>query len=315
MPKEGSSVGIDVSKSRLDIAITPSGKAFSTANTPAGIQQLVKSLASQRVERVVVEATGGIEQPLVLALADAGLPVVLINPRQARSYARATGRLAKTDRIDAVVLAEFAQAVKPPLRALPDEATRALEALVTRRRQLVKMITAERNRLHAAQDAQVRTDIREHLAFLERQRKHLESELLKAVKADPSMKLRDDLLRSAPGVGVQVSLGLMAGLPELGSLSRKGVAALVGLAPLNRDSGVLRGRRSVWGGRCEVRAALYMAALSASRCNPVIRPLYLRLIEQGKPKKVALVACARKLLCILNAMIRSGTPWNPAHGA
>jgi transposase len=305
-------VGVDVAKYRLDIAIMPRGELLSHSNTPDSIAEFVELLTSMQPSRIVLEATGGLEQPLVIALAEAALPVVVVNPRQVRDFARALGKLAKTDRIDAVVLAEFAAKVKPALRELPDGATRALDALVTRRTQVVQMITAERNRLHSCNDEAVKADIEEHLKFLEKRRQRLDRELLEAVKADPSTKARDYLLQSVPGVGPQVSLVLLAGLPELGSLTRKQIAALVGVAPLNRDSGLLQGRRSVWGGRREVRTSLYLAALSASRHNPLIRPLYERLLLKGKPKKVALVACARKLLCILNAMIRSGSSWNPA---
>ena len=309
MLEERTFIGIDVSKHHLDVAFLPGGETRRHANEPAGIQVLVEQLAVGSVGSIVLEATGGLEQPVVIALAAAGLPVAVINPRHVRAFARATGQLAKTDRIDALTLARFAQLLEPRVSAVPDEKARALSALVARRRQVVQMITAERNRLHACRDAHVRADLEAHLDFLEARRGDLECELLKAVQSDLRLKAHDELLRSVPGVGVQTSLVLIAGLPELGGLPRQRIAALVGVAPLNRDSGQRRGRRSTWGGRSEVRAALYLAALSASRFNPVIRSFYERLLAQGKPKKVALLACAHKLLLILNAMTASGESW------
>ena len=266
---------------------------------------------------VVLEATGGLELELVGALAAAALPVVVVNPRQVRDFARATGRLAKTDALDAAVLAHFGEAVRPPLRALRDAESLALKALLGRRQQLVTMLVAERNRRGAAVAA-VRPRIEAHIAWLEQERSELEDELRQTLQRSPVWRERDQLLRSVPGVGEQLSLTLLAELPELGRLNRRAIAALVGVAPFNRDSGRLRGRRTIWGGPARVRAMLYMGALSASRHNPVIRDCYQRLLAAGKPKKLALTACMRKLLVILNAMLKHHTPWrdlspNSAH--
>ena len=304
-------VGIDVAKERLDVAQRPSLEGWRVANDERGIAELVARLVQLKPALVVLEATGGMELPLVGALAAAGLPVVVINPRQAREFAKATGRLAKTDAIDAQVLAHFAEAVRPQLRPLPDAAAQELSALMTRRRQLIEMLTAEKNRLRAAARA-VRPDIQEHIHWLERRLADLDGDLSQTIRSSDIWREKDDLLQSAPGVGPVVSTTLLADLPELGALNRKEIAALVGVAPLNRDSGTLRGRRTVWGGRSKVRSALYMATLVATQRNPVIRIFYQRLLSAGKPKKVALTACMRKLLTILNAMIRSRTPW-PAH--
>ena len=304
-------VGIDVAKERLDVAPRPVGAGWQVANDERGVVELVARLDQLRPALVVLEATGGMELPLVGALAAAGLPVVVINPRQAREFAKATGRLAKTDAIDAQVLAHFAEAVRPRLRPLADAAAQELSALMTRRRQLIEMLTAERNRLRTAAPA-VRPDIQEHIHWLERRLADLDGDLSQTIRSSDIWREKDDLLQSAPGVGPVVSTTLLADLPELGALNRKEIAALVGVAPLNRDSGTLRGRRTVWGGRSKVRSALYMATLVATQRNPVIRIFYQRLLSAGKPKKVALTACMRKLLTILNAMIRSRTPW-PAH--
>ena len=304
-------VGIDVAKERLDVAQRPSLEGWRVANDERGIAELVARLVQLKPALVVLEATGGMELPLVGALAAAGLPVVVINPRQAREFARATGRLAKTDAIDAQVLAQLAEAVRPQLRPLPDAAAQELSALMTRRRQLIEMLTAEKNRLRAAARA-VRPDIQEHIHWLERRLADLDGDLSQTIRSSDIWREKDDLLQSAPGVGPVVSTTLLADLPELGTLNRKEIAALVGVAPLNRDSGTLRGRRTVWGGRSKVRAALYMATLVATQRNPVNRTFYQRLLSAGKPKKVALTACMRKLLTILNAILRSRTPW-PAH--
>lgn len=302
-------VGVDVAKARLDVAVRPDGEVFTAAHTAEGVTALVERLAALKPSLIVLEATGGLESPLTLALADQGLPVVVVNARQARDYARATGRLAKTDRIDAMVLAEFAEKVRPQVRDLPGARARALVALVSRRRQVVEIITAERNRLHACQDPAIRADIEAHLAYLTGRRDNLDRELVTAVQADPAWLAKATLLKSVPGVGPVLSATLLAELPELGRLSHKRIAALVGVAPINRDSGSMRGYRGAWGGRASVRAALYMAALVATRRNTVMRGFYERLLSRGKAKKVALVACMRKLLTILNALLRTNTSW------
>ena len=258
---------------------------------------------------MLLEATGGLEVPLVSALAAAALPVVVVNPRQVRDFARATGRLAKTDALDAQVLAHFAEAVRPPVRPLRDEETQELNSLMTRRSQLTTMLVAERNSLRRASRS-VDPSIRSHISWLERELKDLDKDLRSALRRSPVWREKDDLLRSVPGVGEQLSLSLLAYLPELDTLNRKRIAALVGVTPF-RDSGPRRGKRSVWGGRTRLRAVLYMAALVASRYNPVLRAFYQRLLSAGKPKKLALTACMRKLLTILNAMAKSGQHWTP----
>jgi transposase len=303
-------IGIDVAKAQLEFACRPGGEIGTVPNEEGGIRELVARCQGLTPTLIVLEATGGYEAAVVAALATAGLPIVVANPRQVRDFAKATGQLAKTDAIDAQVLALFAERVRPEPRPLPDEAAQALEALLTRRRQLVEMLTAERNRLLIARPA-VRRDLQQHIRFLERRLREADDDLHTAVKASPLWRVKDDLLQSVPGVGRVVSLTLLAELPELGRLSHKEIAALVGVAPLNRDSGTLRGKRLVYGGRAPVRAVLYMAALVASKCNPVIRTFYLRLRAAGKPAKVALTACMRKLLVILNAMARSGRAWQP----
>lgn len=303
-------IGIDVAKAQLDFACQPSGETGTVPNDDGGIGVLVARLQEHQPTLIVLEATGGYEAAVVAALGTAGLPLVVANPRQVRDFARATGQLAKTDALDAQILALFAERVRPAPRPLPDEAARALDALLTRRRQLVEMLTAERNRLLVARTT-VRRDLQQHIRFLERRLREADDDLHTAVKTSPLWRVKDDLLQSVPGVGRVVSLTLLAELPELGRLSHKEIAALVGVAPLNRDSGTLRGKRLVYGGRAPVRAALYMAALVASKCNPVIRAFYLRLRAAGKPAKVALTACMRKLLIILNAIARNGTPWQP----
>src|SRR5262245_27888947 len=260
---------------------------------------------------MVLEATGGLELPLLAALGSAGLPVVAVNPRQVRDFAKAVGKLAKTDALDARVLAHFADAVRPAVRPLPDAATQALTALVTRRRQLVEMLTAEQNRRRTA-PAAIRADIQAHIAWLQGRLKGLDQDLDRALRSSPLWREHEDLLRSVPGIGPVVTATLVAELPELGTLGRKQIAALVGVAPLNRDSGTLRGKRTVWGGRATVRAALYMAALVGTQRNPVLRALYQRLLAAGKLKKVALTACMHKLLTILNALMKHRTRWAPS---
>lgn len=305
-------VGIDVSKGQLDLAVRPGGEKWSVANTEAGISEAVEALRGVSPQCIVVEATGGMEVPLVAALGRAKLPVVVVNPRQARDFAKAIGRLAKTDSIDADVLAQFGEAVKPEVRPLKDEDSQALTALVTRRRQVIEMLTAEKNRLCISPKV-VHKDIKQHIAWLERRLENIDRDLESAVRRSPAWREKDDLLRSVPGVGRVLSVSLIAGLPELGTLSRRQIAALCGVAPLNRDSGLFRGRRTIWGGRAHVRSVLYMAAVCASRFNPAIRRFYRRLVEAGKKPKVALTACMRKLLCILNVIMKNRTPWEDGY--
>jgi transposase len=308
---EPTPVGIDVSKAHLDLADRP-GRRDRQPNDEAGIAAVVARLAAERPPLIVVEATGGLEAPLVAALAAAGLPVAVVNPRQVRDFAKAVGRLAKTDAIDAAVLAHFAEAVRPEVRPVPDEQARALTALIGRRRQLVEMRVAERNRLHAAATAPVRADLEAHITYLSQQVDRLDRQLGAAIEASPVWRAKDELLRGIPGLGPVASRTLLAVLPELGTLGRGKVAALVGLAPMNRDSGTLRGRRAIVGGRAEARSALYMAALSAVRFNPALRGFYARLRAGGKPAKLALTAAARKLLVIADAILRTGRPWQPS---
>jgi len=308
----GMYVGVDVAKAELVVAARPSDERWSVANDERGARTLAERLKRDAPALVVLEATGGYELAAVAALAAAGLPVVVANPRQVRDFARATGQLAKTDRIDAGVLALFAERVRPEVRPLPNEEAQELDAVLTRRRQLLEMLTAERNRLGQVAGRgrrPVKKSLKAHIAFLERELRVADTDLGAMVRASPAWREKDDLLRSVPGVGPVLSLTLLAELPELGRLSRREVAKLAGVAPLARDSGTLRGHRYVRGGRASVRAVLYMAALVATRRNPVIRAFYERLLAAGKPKKLALVACMRKLLTILNAMARSGVRW------
>jgi transposase len=304
-------VGIDVSKDHLDVHLRPQAEAFRLANDPDGIAALVARLAPLAPACIVVEATGGLEVPLAAALAAAGLAPALVNPRQARDFAKATGRLAKTDALDAAALAHFAEAIRPAPRRLPDEATQAFTALLTRRRQLLEMRVAEANRLPTAGSAAVRRNLQKHLRWLDAQVQALERDLAAAVKASPLWRAKENLLRGVPGIGPTVALTLLAELPELGTLTRRQVASLAGLAPRNRDSGRFRGQRCIGGGRAAVRSALYMASLSAARYNPVLGAFYRRLRAAGKKAKVALVAVARKLLTIVNAMLREGRAWQP----
>jgi transposase len=303
------SVGIDVSKAQLDVEIRPSGEKQSFANDKVGIKALVKWLAKTAPTLIVLEATGGYERQVTRALVSADLPAVVVNPRQVRDFAKATGQLAKTDSIDAGVLAHFAEVIRPELRPLPDAVTLELRALTSRRRQFLEMIAAENNRLEMTSKA-VRKTIHAHVGYLEHALERINQELDRAIEQSPIWKENEDLLRSAKGIGPVTSRTLLAELPELGTLDRKQIAALVGVAPFNRDSGSLKGRRSIWGGRAPVRCALYMATLVATRRNPVIRDFYNRLIAKGKLFKVALVACMRKLLTILNSMIKHKTRWS-----
>ncbi len=301
-------IGIDVSKSRLDVAVDPSGEHWQVANQESSFPQLVERLRTLTPELVVMEATGGYERPVAAALWAAGLLVAVVNPRQVRDFAKATGQLAKTDKLDAAVLARFAAAVQPPARPPANQEAARLEALVVRRRQLVEMITAERQRLQVSLQV-TRPGIKAHLAWLKQQLDSLDRELDQQIRQSPIWCADDDLLRTIPGVGPVVSATMVAELPELGRLDRKKLAALAGVAPLNRDSGAMRGRRSTWGGRGQVRRVLYMAALVGTRHNPVLRALYRRLLAAGKPKKVALTACMHKLLMIMNGVMRTRTPW------
>ena len=282
MEQHGIYVGIDVAKARVDVAIRPGGDRREVSNGQAGIAALVAQMQQLNPAALVLEATGGLELPLVAALAAASLPVVVVNPRQVRDFARATGRLAKTDSLDAAVLAHFAEAVRPPRRPLRDTETQVLSSLVARRQQVMTMLVAERNRLSSATMA-VRPSIEAHIAWLKQQLDDLDQGLRQTLRQSPVWREKDDLLRSVPGIGDQISLTLLAYLPELGTLNRRQIAALVGVAPFNRDSGTLRGKRTVWGGRARVRTALYMGALVASRFNPVIRDFYQRLLSAGKP--------------------------------
>jgi transposase len=279
------------------------------SNDTAGIEALVKRLSENRPALIVLEATGGVERAVTRALASAELPVVVVNPRQVRDFAKATGQLAKTDRIDALVLARFAEAVRPAVRPLPDELTIELRALIARRRQITEMIVAERNRLSPASKA-VRKRIEAHIRWLESELDRADQDLDQSIRQSPIWQENQELLQSVPGIGPVISRTLLAELPELGQLNRKQMAALVGIAPLNRDSGTMRGRRTIWGGRASVRAVLYMAALVASKRNAIIRAFYQRLRTAGKAPKVALVACMRKLLTILNSMIKHKTRWS-----
>jgi len=304
-------VGIDIAKADFVVACRPDGTSWTARNDPEGIAATVARVRTLAPKLIVLEATGGSETALVAAVAAASLPVVVANPRQVRDFAKATGQLARTDRLDAQLLALFAERVHPTPRPLPDAVLQHLEALITRRRQLLDMLTAERNRLeHSA--APIRREIIRHIRWLERRIGAADHDLDDTIQKSPVWRAKENLLRTVPGIGPVVSRTLLADLPELGRLNRKQIAALVGVAPLARDRGTFRGTRRVWGGRAPVRAVLYMGALVAARRNVVIRAFYLRLIAAGKPKKVALVACMRKLLTILNAMTRTHTTWQQA---
>lgn len=301
-------VGIDVAKDRLDVVLRPTGEYLELQNSDTDIRKLIGRLGKEDLDLVVLEATGGLEQRAAAALALAGLPVAIVNPRQVRDFAKAVGRLAKTDRIDAAVLAHFAEAVRPEPRPLADEQAKDLSAIVLRRRQVLGMITAETNRLSTA-PKDVKRRIESHLRWLRKELERVNAELEQRVRNSSLWREKDELLQSVPGVGPVLSVTLLAELPELGSLDRRSLAALVGVAPMNRDSGTLRGVRTTWGGRSGVRATLYMATVCATRHNLVIREFYKRLVAAGKPTKVAITACMRKLLAILNAMIKHRTPW------
>jgi transposase len=300
-------VGIDVSKDALDVAVFE-GASWRFTNDDEGFSALVAQLRSRPVRLVVLEATGGLEVPVAAALATATISVAVVNPRQVRDFARATGLLAKTDRLDAQAIARFAEAVKPDPRPLPDAQAREMNALVTRRQQVTEMIVMETNRLTQALPA-LRPVIQAHIEWLRGQRDELDAQLDRVVKESPLWLEQEELYRSMNGIGPVIAHVLIADLPELGTVSNKRIAALSGLAPFNRDSGTLRGKRTIWGGRKRVRTALYMGAVSATRSNPVIRPYYLSLVARGKERKVALVACMHKMLVMLNAMARTGRKW------
>jgi transposase len=306
-------VGIDVAKAELVVATRPTEERWTVENEERGVRTLVERLRRDGATLIVLEATGGYELLCVAALAAASLPVVVVHPRQVRDVARATGQLAKTDRIDADILALFAERVRPDVRALPDVDTQELEAVLARRRQLLEMLQAERNRLgqvFGRGKTPVKKSLKAHIAYLEHELRMTDTDLGEMVRRSAAWRERDNLLQSVPGVGPVLSLTLLADLPELGRLSRREIAKLVGVAPLSRDSGTLRGRRFVQGGRASVRAVLYMAALVATKRNAAIRAFYVRLLAAGKPKKLALVACMRKLLTIHNTMVRTGERWS-----
>jgi len=310
---DGVSIGIDVSKDTLVIAVAPpTPERWTSETTPVALEAVVARLVGLRPAIIVVEASGGYERPVVAQCAAAGLPIAVVNPRQVRAFAQAVGRSAKTDSIDAAVLAEFGARVAPPAQVVPDVATRALAALVLRRRQLIEMIVMERQRLaQAPPTGKITRDLRNHIRWLERRVADVDDEIGTAIQASPLWRVHEDLLRSVPGIGPTTARTLLAELPELGRLERRTIAALVGVAPFNCDSGQHRGQRRIWGGRASVRAALYMAAMSAIRCHPVLAAFYHRLRTLGKPGKVALVATMRKLLTILNTMLKQQRPWNP----
>ena len=301
-------VGIDVGKDVLFVEVRPFGDTLEIPNREDGIADLVKRLRSLEPTLVVMEATAGYETPVAVALYRVGIPVVVSNPRLIRSFARATGRLAKTDKIDAGVIAHFAEVIRPEPRRMDEPHEARLGQLVTRRKQLLRMIVMEKNRVSKG-PLEMRKEIQKHLDWLAKELERIDKTLADFIQTSPIWKAKDEILRSVPGIGPVGSHAIMSDLPELGKLNRKQIASLVGVAPMNRDSGNYKGRRSIWGGRAQIRTVLFMVAVVASRCNPVIREFYQRLCDAGKPKKVALTACIRRLLAILNAMMRNGTRW------
>lgn len=308
--KRRSFIGIDVSKQLLEVGVHQSAYHFSCPNDPQKFPTLISELISLRPARIVLEATGGLERLLLQALQAVGLPVVVINPRQVRDFAKALGLLAKTDRLDARVLAHFAAAVQPPLRPLKTQADTELDALMGRRTQLSEMLVAEKNRRGAAATRDTRDDIEEHIEWLKERIKELDEKLKQQLERSAVWQQKDKILQSVKGIGFVTSMSLLADCPELGHLNRHQIAKLAGVAPLNRDSGQQRGARHIWGGRAQVRCKLYMATLAAIRSNPVIKTFYQRLLARNKLKKVAIVACMRKLLTIINVMVRENKPWN-----
>jgi transposase len=305
-------IGIDVAKDRLDVHVLPSGEAFAVARDSEGVASLAERLGLLEPALIVLEATGGFETLVAGALAAARLPLAVVNPRQIRDFARAVGQLAKTDALDAKIIALFAERVHPEPRPLPDEQTRALAELVARRRQIIEMMTMERNRRRMLTSRRLLKSVDRLLAVLQKELSELEADLDDTIRGTPAWRETEDLLTSVPGVGDKLARTLIADLPELGRLDRKQIAALVGVAPINRDSGTLRGKRTTWAGRAKVRAVLYMGALVASRHNPILKSFYQRLLAAGKPKKLALTAVMRKLLTILNAILRDRSPWQNA---
>jgi transposase len=303
-------VGIDVAKARLEVAVRPTDDQWNVPNDEGGISQLVTRLQELAPDLIVLEATGGLELPLAAALAAVGLPLAVVNPRQVRDFAKAVGQLAKTDALDAQLLARFADVIRPTPRPLLAAQAQALSALLARRRQGIGMLVAEQQRLGTALSP-VRPRLEAHIAWLRQELAQLDAELQATIRESPVWREKERLLRTVPGVGPVLSMTLVADLPELGQLNRKQIAALVGLAPLNCESGSLRGRRIIWGGRGRVRAALYMSTLVAVKHNPVLRAFYDRLLAAGKPKKVALIACMHKLLLTLNALLRQAVAWHP----
>jgi len=303
-------VGIDVAKDTLDVFLLQQKKAFTVDNLDAGLDQIIQELSTLERCLVVLEATGGYEIPVAATLYDAGFDVAVVNPRQVRDFARSVGQLAKTDRIDAEIIARFAQATQPLPKGAPSPERLALKELVTRRRQLVDMRSADKARLERVHSREVKRDLSEHIRWLDKRIGRVDKELGECVRNSPIWREKDELAQSVPGVGDTLSRTLLADVPELGRVNRREIGKLVGVAPMNRDSGRMRGRRAIWGGRGGVRSVLYMATLSATRYNPVIAALYQRLLATGKPKKLALVACMRKLLTILNVILKTGIPWS-----
>jgi transposase len=313
MQKNKEYVGVDVSQERLDMVAYPTGEVHSFSNDSVGITKATTWLTAAKPAIIVMEATGGMEVSLYVALQEADLPAVVINPRQITDFARSMGILAKTDKVDAKVLARYAATIQPEVRPLPDEDAHKLKALVTRRRQLGEMIIAETNRVRATRDKAMKERIHAHIEWLKRELADIDRDTSRTIKENPERQAKDKLMRSVPGVGPVLSATLIAGLPELGILNRKKIAALVGIAPFNRDSGKRHGERSIWGGRCKVRQSLYMAALSAARFTPTIEAFYQRLVAGGKEKKIALIACMHKLITILNAMLKHNSYCSCAH--
>ena len=304
-------VGIDVSKNTLDLRLEPIGQSLHVSNDEVGISQVRKRLQDMSPTLIVMEATGGLETRLASELAACALPVVVINPRQARDFAKACGQLAKTDRVDAAMLCAFAKAIRPSVRTLKDAATQELDAMVTRRHQLVGMRVQESLRLHSASSPALQKNVKKHIVWLDKQIASIDTDLRQCLRSCDAWRVKDDLLRSIPGIGEVTTLTLLAKCPELGQLNRREIAKLTGVAPLSNDSGKHHGKRFIWGGRADIRAVLYMATLSAKRCNPAIKAFAERLKQAGKPPKVVIVACMRKLITIMNTMLKNKEAWHP----